>query len=82
MVSVKLTVYSAAGCSLCERALEVVREAQAELGFGLEVVAIDGDPALEAAYREHLPVLEVDGERAFTYFVDPDALRRRLSCSS
>ena len=25
-----------------------------------------------------LPVLEIDGERAFTYFVDEDALRHRL----
>jgi glutaredoxin len=76
---VKVTLYSAAGCSLCERALEVVREAQAELGFELEVVPIDGNPALEAGYREYLPVLEIDGERAFTYFVDPNALRERLA---
>ena len=40
---------------------------------------IDGDPALEAAYREHVPVVEIDGQRAFTYFVEPDALRRRLA---
>jgi hypothetical protein len=60
------------------RALEVVREAQAELGFQLDVVEIDGDPALEAAYRQHLPVVEIDGERAFTYFVEPSALRERL----
>jgi hypothetical protein len=44
-----------------------------------EVVEIDGDPALEAAYRTSLPVVEIDGERAFTYFVQPGALRRRLS---
>jgi hypothetical protein len=42
-------------------------------------VEIDGEPELEAAYRESLPVIEIDGERAFTYFVDPDALRRRLA---
>ncbi len=39
---------------------------------------IAGSPELEAAYRESIPVVEVDGERAFTYFVQPDALRRRL----
>jgi len=73
-----VTVYSADGCSLCERALEVVRRAQAELGFELEVIGIDGAPGLEARYRELLPVVEIDGERAFTYFVDADALRARL----
>lgn len=51
---------------------------QARLGFDLEVVAIDGDPDLEARYRAHLPVVEVDGERAFTYVVDPAALEARL----
>jgi glutaredoxin len=76
---VKLTLYSASGCSLCERAREVVEDAQAELGFELEVVSIDGEPALEAAYREHLPVVEIDGERAFTYFVEPQALRERVA---
>jgi glutaredoxin len=76
---VKLTLYSASGCSLCERAREVVEDAQAELGFELEVVSIDGEPALEAAYRQHLPVVEIDGERAFTYFVEPQALRERVA---
>ena len=51
---------------------------QNELGFDLELVDIGGDPALEARYREHIPVVEIDGERAFTYFVDADALRRWL----
>ena len=39
---------------------------------------IGGVAALEAAYREHLPVLEIDGERAFTYFVTVDGLLARL----
>jgi hypothetical protein len=47
----------------------------------LEEVDIGGDPQLEARYREWLPVVEIDGERAFTYFVQPDALRRKLAQS-
>jgi glutaredoxin len=73
-----VTLYTAEGCSLCSRALEVVREVEAELGFELVVVHIDEDPELETRYREHLPVLEIDGTRAFTYFVAADALRSRL----
>jgi glutaredoxin len=78
MVSHRVTVYHAPDCSLCERALEVVREAQATAGFELELVDIAGDPDLEARYREHLPVVEIDGERAFTYFVPRDALLLRV----
>jgi hypothetical protein len=50
-----------------------------ELGFELEEVDIGGDPELEARYRELIPVVEIDGKRAFVYFVQPDALRRRLA---
>ena len=60
------------------RAIEVVEEAQGELAFELELVDIGGQPELETRYRELLPVVEIDGEPAFTYFVDADALRRRL----
>jgi hypothetical protein len=54
----------------------------AESGEPFEEVDITGKPALEAAYREWLPVVEIDGERAFVYFVDPGALRRKLSAQS
>ena len=75
----RVTLFHAADCHLCERALEVVRGVQDELGFELELVDIGGDSELEARYREHLPAVDIDGERAFTYFVDAEALRRRLS---
>lgn len=74
-----MVVYSAEGCGLCGPALEVVREVHAELGFELEVVDIAADAELEATYRAHLPVVEIDGERAFVHFVDAGALRERLA---
>ena len=72
----RVVLYSAAGCHLCEAALEVVREV---CGRAFELVEIDGEPELEARYRERIPVVLVDGEEAFTHFVHPDGLRRRLS---
>jgi glutaredoxin len=75
----EVKVYAGAGCHLCEAALEVVAAVRREIAFELEVVQIDGDPALEAEYRELLPVVDIDGERAFTWFVNPDALRKRLA---
>jgi glutaredoxin len=75
----RVTVYHADSCHLCERALEVVEALRGELGFELELVRIDGDPELERRYRELLPVVEIDGERAFTYVVPPAALRERLA---
>ena len=46
--------------------------------FIFEQVDIGGDPELEARYRDWLPVVEIDGERAFVYYVDPGAFRRKL----
>jgi Glutaredoxin-like domain (DUF836) len=71
-------VYHAADCSLCGRALEIVRGVQEEQDFELELIDIGGEGALEALYRTRIPVIEIDGEPAFTYFVDADALRARL----
>jgi len=56
--------------------VSAVRE---ETGFELREVAIDGDPALEAEYREWIPVVEIDGTRRFVYHVHPDALRRAVA---
>jgi glutaredoxin len=77
----KVVVYHADGCHLCERALAQVRALRDELGFELEEVAIDGDAGLEARYRELIPVVELDGERLFTYYVHEDAFRRRLAAA-
>jgi hypothetical protein len=53
-----------------------------ENGAPFEEVDIAGNPELEAAYREWLPVVEIEGKRAFVYFVDPDALRRKIGAQS
>jgi len=74
-----VVVYHASGCHLCERALEQVQQLQRELGFELELVDIAGDDALEAEYREWLPVVEIDGRRRFTYFVQPEPFRRAVA---
>jgi hypothetical protein len=50
-----------------------------EIEFDLTEVDISGDPELEVRYREWLPVVEIDGERAFVYTVPPDAFRRRVA---
>ena len=74
----KVVVYHADGCHLCERAIEVTELVHAELDFELSLVDIAGDPELEARFRELLPVVEIDGERAFTYHLTAEALRARL----
>jgi glutaredoxin len=74
----RVTLYRAEGCHLCESAERVLAGVRDEVPFELERVDITGDPDLERRYREWIPVVAVDGEEVFTYFVHPDGLRRRL----
>jgi hypothetical protein len=78
----RVVLYHAAGCHLCERARGVVENVRAEVPFQLQEIDIGGDPDLEAKYREWLPVVEIDGERAFVYHLDADAFRRKVATQS
>jgi len=70
--------YHAPGCHLCDRARAAVEHARREVPFRLREVDIEGDPDLESQYRSWLPVIEINGERAFVYHVDATSLVRRL----
>jgi glutaredoxin len=74
-----VVLYSGRGCHLCERARATLAAELGEAGF--EEIEIDGDAELEARHREWLPVVEIGGDRAFVYFVDPAALRRKVAQS-
>jgi len=74
----RVTLFHARDCSLCERALAQLHSWAIEF----EAVDITGDPELEGRYREWLPVLEIDGERAFVYYLDEAAVKKKLSQTS
>jgi glutaredoxin len=73
-----VTLYGKPGCHLCDEARGIVEAVRAERAFELEEVDVSLDPRLHRAYGERIPVIAVDGEDAFQYHVDPDALRERL----
>ncbi|HEY2776318.1 MAG TPA: glutaredoxin family protein [Gaiellaceae bacterium] len=70
-----VVLFHAQGCHLCDRARDVLER----VGVPYKSVDITGDAALEARYREWLPVVEIYGARAFVYYVDEAALRRKVS---
>ena len=71
----RVRFFHAQQCSLCDRARAVLDR----VGTPYDDIDVTGDDELEARYREWIPVVEIDGERAFVYYVDEDALRRKLS---
>jgi glutaredoxin len=73
-----VTLYTKPDCHLCEQALQALREVRSELPFELTVCDITTEDALHRAYFERIPVVTLDGEELFQYFVDPEELRERL----
>jgi hypothetical protein len=59
--------------------MAILRGLRPELGFELEERDILLDDALHRAYFERIPVIALDGEELFDYFVDEDVLRERLA---
>jgi len=73
-----VTLYGKAGCHLCEEARAVVERVRARHPFELREVDVTLDPNLFREYGERIPVLAVDGEELFEYFVEEAALVERL----
>jgi hypothetical protein len=57
----------------------MIDRVRADVPFELDVIDIGGDPELERRYRTAIPVVEIDGEAAFTYFVSTEAFRELVS---
>jgi glutaredoxin len=73
-----VTLYGRAGCHLCDEARTILLRVRAGDPFRLEEIDIESDDALLKRYLERIPVIAVDGEELFDFFVDEEALRRNL----
>lgn len=77
-----VTVYGRPGCHLCDDALAVLARVRADYAFLLQEIDIESDDVLLKAYLERIPVLALDGEELYDFFVDEDDLRARLSAAA
>ena len=74
----KLILYYREGCHLCEAMLQALRGLQSRLEFELQLVDVDGDPALVRRYDEWVPVLCLGEREVCHYHLDEQVLRRSL----
>jgi glutaredoxin len=73
-----VTLYGRDGCHLCDDARATLERIRLERPFELLEVDIESDPALHARYLERIPVIALDGEELFDYYVDEPQLVARL----
>ncbi len=73
-----LTLYSRKDCCLCEVMKHAIRQASEKIPVNLEEIDVDGSAELQAKYGDEVPVLFIDGKKAFKYRVTAKELRKRL----
>jgi glutaredoxin len=73
-----VTLYTRPGCHLCDDARAALERVRRHAPFALEEVDVTADDVLHLRYLERIPVVALDGEEMFEYFVDEEALKRRI----
>lgn len=75
----QVVVYSRKGCHLCE----VVKESLAKLsrrgGFSWQEIDVDSDPEIRRQFNDEVPVVFIDGRKAFKYRMDEQEFLRKLA---
>jgi glutaredoxin len=77
-MGLKVELYTKKDCSLCVVAREIILRVLKEIPFEFQEVDIESDEDLFEKFKEEIPVVFVNGERAFTYRVNEERLRRIL----
>lgn len=75
----EVILYTRRDCELCHEMEIVVGEVLPRFPAELRRVEIDGDPTLEAQFGIEVPVLFVNGRKAFKYRCTARELRKRLA---
>ncbi len=78
-MSPEVVLYGRPGCHLCDDARAAVLRVRERAPFTLTEVDIEADDELFKRYLERIPVLAVDGEELFEFFVDEARLLEALS---
>src|SRR5207248_11383519 len=73
-----VTLYTRAGCCLCDDAKRVIDAARAGAVFDYEEIDIDTDPGLLRLYNDEVPVITINRVKAFKYRVNVNDLLKKL----
>ena len=75
----KLALYTRKDCCLCDEMKAIVNEFAASLPIEIDEIDVDGSPELRDKLGNEVPVLFIDGRKAFKYRLTTAELARRLS---
>ena len=74
----QVVLYTRAGCHLCDQVKATLARLETRGGFTWTEVDVDSDPDLVRQFSEQVPVVFIDGKKAFKYRMDERDFLRRL----
>jgi len=74
----EVLVYTRKGCHLCEIVKESIVKLARRGGFVWREVDVDGDDQLRRQFNDEVPVVFIDGRKAFKYRMDEQEFLKKL----
>ena len=74
-----VVVYSRKGCHLCEVVKESLSKLSRRGGFNWQEIDVDADVELRRLFNDEVPVVFIDGRKAFKYRMDEKEFLRKLA---
>ena len=74
----QVVVYSRKGCHLCEIVKETLGKLERRGGFTWQEIDVDSDEQLRRQFTDEVPVVFIDGHKAFKYRMDEQEFLRKL----
>jgi glutaredoxin len=71
-------VYSRKGCHLCEIVKETLAKLERRGGFQWREIDVDSNEDLRRQFTDEVPVVFIDGRKAFKYRMDEREFLRKL----
>src|SRR5688500_5971231 len=78
LVASRVTVYVKPDCGLCGPLWETVQKVQKDFDFEAEKIDISTDPELTRKYALEVPVVLIDGRKAFKGSMTEQAFKKKL----
>ncbi len=78
-MSAEIRLYTRKDCCLCDEMKAAVRAVAEKIPLQIEEIDIDSAPELKERYGGEVPVLFIDGRKAFKYRVTAAELEKKLN---
>jgi glutaredoxin len=75
----EVILYSRKGCHLCEIVKESLVKLHRQGGFEWCEVDVDADPEVRRLYNDEVPVVFINGRKAFKYRMNEQEFMRKLA---